>query len=152
MSGAGNQEENGGQAPETPAAGGAEAGDAPLRYLSPAWIERADTLLNDLQPLDEAVVVSMVVTGGPDGDRSYQLVLGPDRVAMAADRIDGGVEMTMTWDVAVSIANGEASAQRAFLDGRLQLGGDPAVLLGHQKALAAIDDRLQPLREVTDYG
>lgn len=124
---------------------------ATVDYLSQEWIEQADGLLAGLSPVEEDVVVAMVVRAGPNGDRSYRLVLGPDRVGMDPDRDDGGVRMTMDWDVAVSIATGQASAQRAFLDGHLQLGGDTSLLLGHQQALAAIEDRLQPLRAITNY-
>lgn len=122
-----------------------------MSYLSTEWIEQADRLLADLSPVADDVVVAMVVRGGPHGDRNYRMVLGPDRVGMDPDRDDGGVRMTMNWDIAVSIATGEASAQRAFLDGHLQLGGDTSLLLGHQQELAAIEDRLQPLRAITDY-
>lgn len=128
------------------------ASEETVRYLSPEWIERSDRLLADLAPVDQELTVAVVVTGGPDGERSYRLVLGPDRVGMDQDGPSAGVRMTMGWDVAVSIATGQASAQRAFLDGRLQLGGDPGLLLGHQSALAAIDDRLLPLRAATDFG
>ncbi|MEM7274334.1 MAG: SCP2 sterol-binding domain-containing protein [Actinomycetota bacterium] len=125
-------------------------GDGPVRYLSDDWLRRADELLADQPPLEAAVAVGMIVQGGPDGDRRYRMVLGPDRVGV--DRSDEvGVSLTMDWDVAVAIAQGRSSAQRAFLDGRLQLGGDAGVLLGHQKALAAVEDRLGPLRAVTDY-
>jgi hypothetical protein len=124
---------------------------ATVAYLSPEWIKQADGLLAGLSPVAEDVVVAMVVRAGPDGDRSYRLILGPDRVGMESDRDDGGVRMTMVWDVAVSIATGQASAQRAFLDGHLQLGGDTSLLLGHQQELAAIEDRLQPLRAITSY-
>lgn len=122
-----------------------------IRYLSKPWLEQADELLRALTPIAERVEVAMVVRGGPDGDRSYRMVLGPDRVGIDADTDEGGVRMTMNWDIAVSIATGVASAQRAFLDGHLQLGGDTSLLLGHQQELAAIEDRLQPLRASTVY-
>ena len=60
--------------------------------------------------------------------------------------------MTLSWEVAVAIATGRASAQRAFLDGDLQLGGDTGLLLGHQRALTDIEDRLDELRAETDFG
>ena len=62
------------------------------------------------------------------------------------------MRMTVEWGDAVAIAMGRSSAQRAFLDGRLRLGGDIALLLGHQDALAAIDDRLAGLRDSTDFA
>ena len=59
--------------------------------------------------------------------------------------------MTMGWELAMAVNQGRDSAQRAFLDGRLVLGGDPGVLLGHQERLAAVDDALAELRARTRY-
>lgn len=122
-----------------------------IPYLSAEWLQRADALLSTLPPVEDAVEVAIVIRSGPAGERRYRMVLGPDRVGMDADVDKAGVRMTMDWDVAVAIAKGEASAQRAFLDGRLQLGGDASLLLGHQQQLAAIEDNLKPLRAVTSY-
>ena len=136
---------------------GDRPGDEPedggrLRYLSRAWLERADACLGDLPPVAESLAVAIAVVGGPDGDRRYRLVLGPDRVGVSPEPDPAGVRMTLEWADAVAIARGESSAQRAFLDGRLRLGGDSSLLLGHQDALAAIDDRLAELRSATDFA
>ncbi len=123
-----------------------------LPYLSDAWLTGADAALADLVPIPEALAVGIEVVGGPRGDRSYRLILGPDRVGVSPEAEPAGVRMTVEWGDAVAIAKGRSSAQRAFLDGRLRLGGDIALLLGHQDALAAIDDRLAGLRDSTDFG
>lgn len=123
-----------------------------LRYLSDEWLRKADERLSGLSPVAEPVSVGMTVTGGPDGDRRYRLILGPDRVGIGDGVGDSGVRMTLSWESAVAIATGRASAQRSFLDGDLQLGGDTGLLLGHQRALADIEDRLDELRAETDFG
>ena len=123
-----------------------------IRYLSHEWLQRADERLAGLNPVSEPVSVAMTVTGGPDGDRRYRLILGPDRVGISGGHDDSGVRMTLSWEVAVAIAQGRGSAQRSFLDGHLQLGGDTSLLLGHQQALAEIDDRLDDLRAEPDFG
>ncbi len=130
---------------------GSGSTDEPTRYLSDRWLKRADQQLAGLAPLADAVSVGFRVLSGPDGDRRYRLILGPDRVGAAAGDDGCGVSLTMHWDVAVQIANGRRSAQRAFLDGEIQLGGDASVLLGHQRELAEIDDRLAELRATTKY-
>ncbi len=121
------------------------------RYLSDEWISLADEALGALTPLETKLEVGVRVTDGPDGERRYRLVLGPDRVGMIEGPDESDVRLTMTWPIAVAIATGNTSAQREFLDGRLQLGGDPGLLLGHQKALADIDDRLADLRQRTNF-
>ncbi len=123
-----------------------------IRYLSDEWLVAADRQLEALSPVSGPVEVGMTVLDGPDGDRLYRLILGPDRVGVAPDLGDSGVSMTLRWPVAVAIANGKASAQRAFLNGDLQLGGDTSLLLGHQQQLADIADQLDELRAATDFG
>ena len=123
-----------------------------VRYLDDDWLRRADEELIGLKPVAADVQVGMTVIGGPDGDRRYRLILGPDRMGIGPGLEDSGVRMTLDWEVAVAIAQGRASAQRAFLDGRLQLGGDTGLLLGHQQQLAEIEDRLGRLRAETDFG
>ncbi len=125
--------------------------DQTVRYLSDEWLRRADDDLTSLTPIPASVAVGILVRSGPEGDRGYRLILGPERVGVEAGTDGSGVQMSLDWDVAVAIANGESSAQRAFLDGQMQLGGDASLLLGHQSELADIDDKLDDLRAVTSY-
>lgn len=127
-------------------------GDRRPVYLSDGWLTAANRLLAGLSPVGAPVSIAVVVTGGPDGERRYRLVLGPDLVGIDGRLDDAQVRMTLAWSDAVAIAKGQSSAQRAFLAGRLRLGGDSSVLLGHQEALAAVDDLLAPLRAETDWG
>jgi hypothetical protein len=60
--------------------------------------------------------------------------------------------MTMDWDLAVAVSRGQESGQRAFLDGRLMMAGDPVILLGHQAHLIEVGDVLAQLRSRTFYG
>lgn len=122
-----------------------------VHYLSDEWLRLADQQLAELTPVTGSVAVGMRVRSGPEGDRVYRLVLGPERVGVAGGDEGCGVHMTLDWDVAVAIAKGKRSAQRAFLDGEVQLGGDTSLLLGHQQELADIDDRLAGLRAATQY-
>lgn len=125
-------------------------GDGP-RYLDDRWLVEADGAVAGLAPVPADLAIGVTVTGGPDGDRRYRLVLGADRVGIDDRPEPAGVRMTLEWQDAVSIARGAISAQRAFLDGRLRLGGDTGLLLGHQEALAEVDDRLAALRARTRY-
>lgn len=121
-------------------------------YLSDQWLAEADRALAALPPVAGPLVVGFRVRGGPRGDRAYRLVLGPDRVGVEPGADGASVTMNMGWDLAVSLAQGTASAQRAFLEGALSVEGDPVVLLGHHDQLARVDDVLADLRLRTDFG
>ena len=122
-----------------------------LRYLSDEWLAEADAALAGLAPLPRPLTVGFVVTGGPDGDRSYRIRLGPEQVRLWSGREDAPVALVQAWSTARAIAQGERSAQRAFLDGDIRIDGDVTALLGHQQALAGIEDRLADLRSRTSF-
>ena len=100
---------------------------------------------------DQAAAIGYVITSDSGQERSYSIVLGPDSVGVLKGIESAEVVMTMDTQLATSIASGTSSAQRAFLDGRIRLGGDARVLLGNSEAMAEIDKRLAPLRELTVY-
>jgi hypothetical protein len=52
---------------------------------------------------------------------------------------------------AAAVAQGEASAQHAFMTGSLRIGGDVTAILAHHAALARLDDVFAPVRAATTY-
>ncbi len=131
-----------------------------MQYLSNEWLAAANEALAetpapgdgrvDSPAPSERVRIGYTVLGGPLGDRSYVVELGPNP-RFEPDRTDAPVTLSLRYDDAVSIATGAASAQRAFLDGAIRLGGDVTVLLGSAGDLAAIEDRLASVRAATTY-
>ena len=119
-----------------------------MRYLSDEWIDEANTAVAGLEPASEPFAVTYSVVDGPDGDRTYTIDLGAPSV-----RVDGEapVGLRMTWDVAKAIALGEVSAQRAFLDGDMQIIGDAQALVGNSDGMVAVDGALADLRAATVY-
>ena len=122
-----------------------------MRYLSDEWLTKADESVRSLPPLDRSLKIGFLVTEGPDGERAYTLDLGPTRVAVQLSIASPDVTFTLTWTEATAIAQGERSAQRAFLDGTVTLTGDTAKLIGHDMALVSATDRLHSLRDETSY-
>lgn len=129
-----------------------------MRYLGPEWMDAARRALAEDERLAEStkgvrLTLEQVVDAGPDGgeirwhivvdDGSVTLVEGP------APRCD--VRFTTSYDIAAEIAAGRLSAQRAFVDGRLRVGGDLTLLVSHQRALASLDDALADLRRRTSF-
>jgi hypothetical protein len=123
---------------------------AVVRYLSDDWLAEAAEAVAPLTPLPVSLAVGYLVTGAPGGDRRYRLVLGPDQVSFDRGE-EADLVFVQSFDTARDVARGERSAQRAFLDGDLRVEGDLRVLLGHQRSLAAAEDRLGPLRARTAF-
>jgi hypothetical protein len=131
-----------------------------VRYLSPEWIAAAgravagdDRLRATLAGI--ALVVEQRVTGGPDGDVVWHLAIGPGGVALQPGPADpdrpADLRLTTDYPTAAAVASGTIGAQRAFVEGRLRIGGDLSLLKAHQRALAAVDDALGPVRAATTY-
>jgi len=128
-----------------------------VRYLSPVWIEAAGAAVAADDTLGAALAgvtltVEQVVTGGPDGDIVWSLAVEDGKVALTpgpAPRYD--LRLTTDYATAAAIAAGGHGAQRAFVEGRLRVGGDLSLLVAHQRALAAVDDALAGVRARTTY-
>jgi hypothetical protein len=128
-----------------------------VRYLSPAWIEAAGAAVAGDDRLRAALAgvtltVEQVVTGAPGGDAVWSLSVEDGKVSLTAGpapRPD--LRLTTDYATAAAVAAGELGAQRAFVDGRLRVGGDLSLLITHQRALAAVDDALAGVRARTDH-
>lgn len=124
------------------------------RFASPEWIAaldaaaRADGSLRGI--VDAPMALAQVVDG--EGDAAWTLRLDPDGASVVPGRADDAAA-TITGDAATvaAIARGEESAQEAFLDGRLRLGGDIDALLAHAGALAALGDVFAAVRADTEW-
>jgi len=139
-----------------------------LAFLSPAWIDALDAAASTDTALSAAteqltLVVEQEVLDGPDGDVTFHVAFdqGVVRVgsgpAEAPGEADAGpappmVRFSQGYATARAIALGTESAQRAFMSGSLQVGGDLRVLLDHQATLAALDDVFAEVRARTDLG
>ncbi len=122
-----------------------------VRYLSKEWIAEADMQIRGLQPLTSELVVRYEVLDGPDGDRTYHVVFGPDQMAVMQHHESPNLIFSLPWECAAAIAAGTVSAQRSFLDGTMSLAGDAALLIGHQETFNNVADLLSDLRDQTEY-
>lgn len=101
---------------------------------------------------DEAVVLQYDVAGGPGGKRRYALVFADGAVTLdPGPHKDAPASFALDYDIAVQIARGELSAQAAFMQGSLKLGGDVMVLVRQHALLDGLDDALADLRTRTEY-
>lgn len=127
------------------------------RYLSPDWFAAAQSALDASPSLDDAskgvtIDVQHIVTGGPDGDVAFHV-----HVDDGTARIDKGetasptVTFIESWDTAKAIAQGELSAQGAFMTGLIRVRGNLPKLVEHSDAFGGVDDVFASLRNDTTY-
>jgi putative sterol carrier protein len=90
------------------------------------------------------------VTGGPDGDVEYVLVLAGGDVGFESVG-PADVELTTDYDTAAAISQGLLSPAAAFASGRLRVGGAVSSLVAHQDAFAGIGKLLAGVAEATTY-
>ena len=134
-----------------------------MRYLSPEWMAAADRALANDDDLRAAtseltLTIEQVVTGAPGvpdgGTVRWQVTIDHGRVALV-DRPTGGAGADLRFSAdhstAAQIASGELAAQRAFVEGRLRVGGDLSLLTRYQRVFATIDDTLAKVRTETTF-
>ena len=126
-----------------------------LTFLSDEWIGAlhqaavADAALAALTT-DLDLVIEQEVTGGPQGDVRYHMAFDHGSVSVAPGAAASPtVRFHQDYETAAAIAVGQGSAQRAFMTGRLRVGGDLRVLLTHTEVLAQLDDVFADVRART---
>ncbi len=137
------------------------------RFLSEAWFDEIESARtggshaagpgNATDP-DDHLVLEQVVTGTPEGEVSYRVVVDGGRARVerppasaGADR--AGVQLTITcdWPTATALAQGRLSTQRALMQGRLRVRGSPTALLRRSLQLANVDPVPPEVRKNTTY-
>ena len=113
-------------------------------FASPEWIEHIADVA-DTARVDPALTltVEQQLTGAEP--RAWHFTFADGRVRVAAGQADEAtITLTSSMATATAIHAGELSAQRAFLDGALQIGGDLNALIAHRRALAEVAALLGP--------
>ena len=118
-------------------------------FLTEAWLDDLEAAAQRAE-LDTkgALVLQQVIPDGPEGrEVAYALVVRDGRVRVERGRVSAP-DLTFTQDLATAkaIHRGDLSAQAAFMQGRLRLGGDLRAVIDRAGELAAIDDVLGSAR------
>lgn len=118
-------------------------------FLTAQWFDDADVAGRASRlATDVELVIQQVVPDGPDGiEVAYVITVTDGAVNVRKGRAESP-DITFTQDLATATAihRGELSAQRAFIEGRLRLGGDLPAVIAHAGSLSAIDDVLADAR------
>lgn len=124
-------------------------------FLSPEWMRRADALLagaDDLSVPGDPFTIEQTVTGGPDEPVRYHLRFDEHGARLHPGPADDPtVTLAVDRSVAAAVARGEVSAQAAFQNGDIRVGGDMQQLIAHRAQITTSDDVLGPLRADTQW-
>ncbi len=118
-------------------------------FLTDAWLDDLDAAARVAELRTEApLVLQQVVPDGPDGHEvAYAIVVGNGRVRVERGRVsDPDLVFTQDRATAESIHRGELSAQAAFMQGRLRLGGDLRAVVDRAGELAAVHNVFASVR------
>jgi putative sterol carrier protein len=126
-------------------------------YLTSEWLDAAQRAVEADTTLPEAtkdvqLTVQQVVTGGPNGDAAYHVVIDHGTVRVVdGETSEATVTFMQSWDTAVAIGRGELSAQGAFMTGLIRVRGDLPKLVEYGSVFGGVDDVFADLRTQTTY-
>ncbi len=101
------------------------------------------------------MVLEQVVDGTPDGRVVYRVAVGGDQARIVwpapADAPPADLRISCGWDTAVAIAKGDLSTQRALMEGRLRVKGNPARVGSNGSLPPGLDPVPPSVRAATTY-
>jgi putative sterol carrier protein len=126
------------------------------KYLTQEWLDEFHKLSED-QPLRPGATarIQYNTTGAPVGDVRYYWVLEDGKLTdvKLGDLPDPDFTISMSWDDAVKVQNGELDPNAAFMQGRMKVTGNMAKLMSLLPLTNSPEYRdLQVrIREVTEF-
>jgi len=126
------------------------------KWLTQEWHDETKRLAED-QPERPGATTRMqyVLTGGPDGESRYYWVLEDGKLleAIAGDLDSPELTLTMSYEDAKKIQQGDMDAQAAFMQGRVKVDGQMEKLMAllpitNSPEYQALQEKI---RAVTEY-
>src|SRR6059058_4991804 len=124
----------------------------PYTFLSDEWLAEVKKLAEESgqsSGMPDSIVLNMVVTGGPQGDRELHVEGGQ----FSAGLIDSApTKLTVPYDVAkkMFVDGDQSSAMQAFMSGQIKVEGDMSKLMAMQGQNQGGNAELQKkLQEIT---
>jgi hypothetical protein len=124
-------------------------------FLSREWLAALDAVARQSDrlaalALDTTFVIEQRVSGGPDGEVTYQVVIGRDGASVVPGSESApDIVLSTDYGTALALHRGEANAQSAVAEGRIKLRGEVGSLFGRGDALNALDDVFAAVRAGT---
>lgn len=122
-------------------------------FLSDAWIEDLTAAATTTTlPADLHLVIQQVVLDEAGEERAFTVRIADGAVTVSPGQASDA-EVTFTQDraTAAAIAQGELSAQAAFMAGRLRVGGDLRLVMERARELSVVSDVFAQARATTSW-
>lgn len=123
------------------------------RYLSAEWLAAASSPDPLRQPVN--LVLEEVVRDTPDGTVHYRVEVAGDQTRIVwpvtREAPSPDLRISTDWPTAVAVARGDISTQRALMEGRLRVSGDPGGIGDAAGTLAGVDPLPSQVRASTTY-
>jgi putative sterol carrier protein len=122
-------------------------------FLTDAWVADLDAAAAEVRlPDDLCLVVQQVVLGDRGETSEYAIRIDGGHASVTRGHVDDA-HVTFTQDraTAAAIAQGELSAQVAFMAGRLRVGGDVRQVIDRARELQALEDVFGQARAATTW-
>lgn len=124
------------------------------RFLSPEWFGELSGRGPDGGSSPPDLVVEIVVSGTPDGEVRYQVMVCSARARVLPPGTafwPAQVELHSDYATMAGIASGRLSAQDALSAGRARVSGDTAALPAHLPGMAGLDLMAPEARASTTF-
>ena len=122
-------------------------------FLTDAWLDDLDAAVRAVtMPADVRLTVQQVVLDDRGRETAYTIRIEGGRASVTPGRVDDA-DVTFTHDraTAAAIAQGELSAQVAFMAGRLRVGGDLHGVMDRTQQLVELGDLFASARAETSW-
>ena len=127
------------------------------KYLTQEWLDESRKLAED-QPVRPGATAKMqyVVTGAPEGeDIKYYWVLEDGKLleSQVGEAADADFTLTMSYEDAKKVQQGELDPNAAFMQGRMKVSGNMAKLMSLLPLTNSPEYRAlqEQIREITDF-
>jgi putative sterol carrier protein len=101
----------------------------PVKYLSQDWIDEYNSALAGDDAVRAALkgknaTLQMVISGAPQGDVRYWLRIADGSASTGlGDAADSDVTISQSYETSAQINRGELDGQKAFMQGKVKIGG-----------------------------
>lgn len=140
------------------------------RFLSPEWFDAVRSQSGHQEPghgepgfeahqsihgpSPDRLVLEQLVTGSPDGNVRYFVVVENGHARLVEPgffRHVADLTITTDYETATAMAKGELATQAALMQGRLRVRGNLAKLAGRATEFAGLDPVPEQVRKITTY-